>query len=430
MLKYTFLLLYIYCGLKVNAQDIIKKKDGSSLNVLIITITDKDIDYKISGETGNVQFSISKSDVLYIRYEDGTIEHFNFIASQDKREEITPTEPDIIYLKSGKPINAIVDSISDELFFYRNFNNLSGPVNILPGELIESIIYNKNSKFNPRNRQVIQVKKNTEVQPSAIIPSSIKSVMPKNRFYLTGSYGKSYAIGNEYFGTNYYIESFNGKKKVNEEIVYGSLGKGNNWEVGFGFLFSEKIGIQLTYGNFTGNQLLVTSYVLVIDTIGKKYITDETRTSTKISANYSNLNLCMLVKHKWLYTKIGITAATIKVNIDSTYSHIVNTPSLYKNRLSGSQLTSSIQYGFNAGLGVQLPLGNHLGVFCETSASIISFHPEHQKYDQVIENGKFSPNPPEITFKSESNTDNPNQLLQKPFSLNSWGWNAGIRILF
>lgn len=430
MLKYSVFLFLFFLGLKVDGQDIIKKKDGSSLNVLIIRITDKAIDYKTSGETGNLQFSISKSEVLYIKYEDGTIESFNLNSSDNKKEIIIPTEPDIIYPKSGTPINAIVDSISDDLFFYRDFNNLSGPVIIIPGYLIESIEYNKDSKFNPRNRKVIEVKKTTDVQPNVKVPQSIKSGIPKNRFFLTGSYCKSYAIGNEYFGTNYHLESFNDKKKVSEEIVYGSLGMGKGWNAGLGFMFSEKIGIQLTYGNFIGDQLTVTSYMLVIDTIGKKYTTNETRTSAKISASYSNLSLCLLVKQKWFYSKIGITAANITVNIDSTSSYIINTPSFYKNRLSGSQLSSSITYGFNAGLGVQLPLGNHLGVFCETLASIISFHPERQKFNKVIENGKISQNQPEITFNSESNSDSPNQNLQKPYSLNSWGWNAGIRILF
>lgn len=76
MKKITLLsLLLLFCfNFLTNAQDIIYKKDGSKEEVKITLVSDKEIQYKKFSNLEGPVYSVSKSDILLITYENGEYE--------------------------------------------------------------------------------------------------------------------------------------------------------------------------------------------------------------------------------------------------------------------------------------------------------------------------------------------------------------------
>lgn len=63
-------------GLTATAQDVIHLKDTSEIQSKVIEITDEMISYRLYGETGDSIFSIPKSKVAMIVYENGSMDDF------------------------------------------------------------------------------------------------------------------------------------------------------------------------------------------------------------------------------------------------------------------------------------------------------------------------------------------------------------------
>jgi hypothetical protein len=85
MKKILFLFLFL-CPALASAQDVIVKKDGSTIISKVLEITSTEVKYKkFSNQTGPT-YSISKSDVQAINYDNGEKEDFSrsTIATQDK----------------------------------------------------------------------------------------------------------------------------------------------------------------------------------------------------------------------------------------------------------------------------------------------------------------------------------------------------------
>ncbi len=65
------------------AQDIITKKDGTDISVKVLEVTTTMIKYKNFDNSDDIVRSFKKSDVLMIRYENGTKDVFNEIVSNE-----------------------------------------------------------------------------------------------------------------------------------------------------------------------------------------------------------------------------------------------------------------------------------------------------------------------------------------------------------
>lgn len=75
-----FLLLsmaILLCVVSANAQDVLTKHNGEDLNVIIKEIDGKNVKYVLFSEPNGVVYTISKSEVLIIRYASGRNEIFN-----------------------------------------------------------------------------------------------------------------------------------------------------------------------------------------------------------------------------------------------------------------------------------------------------------------------------------------------------------------
>jgi hypothetical protein len=74
------------------SQDVLTKKSGEDVKAKVLEVTSSEIKYKKFDNQSGPTFSILKSDVLMIRYENGSKDMFN---ETKKTEEIIPTTRDL-----------------------------------------------------------------------------------------------------------------------------------------------------------------------------------------------------------------------------------------------------------------------------------------------------------------------------------------------
>lgn len=78
-MKKTFLSLFVFIFIlivKVNGQDIITKKNGDDIQAKVIEITLTELKYKNFNNLDGPLISILKSDVIFVKYENGTKDVF------------------------------------------------------------------------------------------------------------------------------------------------------------------------------------------------------------------------------------------------------------------------------------------------------------------------------------------------------------------
>jgi hypothetical protein len=425
-----FFFIFLFNGIS-KAQDLISKRKGGVINAKVLKTSGVDIDYKIIIDNETFVFSIPRSEVLSIKYEDGTIQDFEKIEiiSSQVVESTKITEPDILYFYSGSSIEVIVDSITDTHLFYRDFNNQSGSLNSIKSNLVMAVKYNKNSKYNiksPPNSQ-------SKFEPDYYNKRDHNQSMGNKKticFFLTGCYGNSYPIFNQLLGENIEKRKIDNVSSKNTTQIFSSYGGGWNWNVGGGLLFNDRFGIELNYMNFMGNNVTIKNSNLNKSNSSNWSINEITETNT--SAQFQSLNGSLIFKYKWLYSRIGILAANINVKADSSYSRdYENLPPLRDSARNSLTKLSSIspQYGFTGGLGIQIPLGKHFAIFGETNIVILNMKPDKMSYMEVKEQGIVKQNPNDFIFNNNSDINN-GDVLRKNYPIYSWGWNGGIRILF
>lgn len=85
------LLLALLPSLSMSAQDIITKKDGTDIAARILEVNIDDIKYKRFSNLEGPTYTIAKSDVLIVRYENGENEVFNDVNRQSYKANTTQT---------------------------------------------------------------------------------------------------------------------------------------------------------------------------------------------------------------------------------------------------------------------------------------------------------------------------------------------------
>ena len=82
MKKLLFVMLSM-CLVNIHAQDVIVKKDGSTILSKVLEVNTADIKYKKFSNQNGPTYTISKSEILSINYENGEKDDFSTIKSQD-----------------------------------------------------------------------------------------------------------------------------------------------------------------------------------------------------------------------------------------------------------------------------------------------------------------------------------------------------------
>lgn len=119
MKKHIYKLLFIYFAIPLSgfAQDIIFTSANEDIKVKVIEINQTDIKYKKFDNINGPTFSINKSDVLFIRYENGTKDVFNESKTSATQSSNSSNSKEVNYTESG---------INDSKHNYRGQNSGAG----------------------------------------------------------------------------------------------------------------------------------------------------------------------------------------------------------------------------------------------------------------------------------------------------------------
>lgn len=252
------------------------------------------------------------------------------------------------------------------------------------------------------------------------------------KYYFTTSFSNSYPLFKQVLGENINRSKIDNESSKQTDRIFGTYGKGYSWGAGAGVMIRNDIGIELSYLHFTGKGLSNENSNLNSSTdINNKWSVKE-NTLTQTHAGFQSLNGSMLLKYKWLYSRLGVMAAKAIISVDSSYSRTYQNLPLLRDsiRTSSTQLVSNnFQLGFIGGVGFQMPIGEHISLFSEANFMMLNFLPDKMKYISVTEQGKDKKNPEDLPLKDETNTSD-NNNLRRNYPINNWGWNVGLLINF
>lgn len=145
----------------INAQDIITKMDGNDIFARIFEISANDVYYKKFNNESGPTYTLPKSDVYRIKYENGDVDSWrtlsdrrlsidlsapgNISPESEPEPEVVPEVPEefqaiaIITTNDGKRIKAKILDIDEYEVKYKKTGNESGPVYILQKSDISKI---------------------------------------------------------------------------------------------------------------------------------------------------------------------------------------------------------------------------------------------------------------------------------------------------
>ncbi len=87
-MKKLLLLMSIMCSVNIHAQDVIVKKDGSTILSKVLEVNTLDIKYKKFSNQNGPTYTLNKSEILAINYENGEKDSFtNYNNKEDEKEE-------------------------------------------------------------------------------------------------------------------------------------------------------------------------------------------------------------------------------------------------------------------------------------------------------------------------------------------------------
>ena len=193
-MKQLLVFLFLLCSISVYAQDVIVKKDGSTILSKVLEVNTADVKYKKFSNLDGPTYTINKSELLSINYENGERDDFSEVSSVSESEN------------KGAPcyIESVVDS--------RN------------AEIISS--YNRFLK--PSSK--VKVKDKPAFSRAAILGVRQNSVMSNNDIEMKIIRRMEYIVKNGVTGTwrnvqRYYINITN----KSERIIY--IDKGNCFRI-------------------------------------------------------------------------------------------------------------------------------------------------------------------------------------------------------
>jgi hypothetical protein len=188
MTKYIFLFIALWClSISSFSQDVITPTRGKDIQAKIIDVTKTDIAYKKIDSPNGPTLTIPKSDVLIIRYADGTkdvlFKQITLVEESKETESIHDTvrieakneAPDIITFTSGEDIQAKVIEVNKTYIIYKLFNSLNDTTLTIPKSKVLIISYANGTKdvLYKQNTVENEVIENENVKPPTELKSDI-----------------------------------------------------------------------------------------------------------------------------------------------------------------------------------------------------------------------------------------------------------------
>ena len=132
------------------AQDVITLKSGKEIIGLVYEIGDIDVKYKKIDNPNGPNYTLKKSEISMIKYVNGSKDVFNDLAPIQSTEQITNKEnslpQDVIILKKGDNIQALVQEIGTDEIKYKKFDKPNGATYTLKKAEILMIRYADGSR--------------------------------------------------------------------------------------------------------------------------------------------------------------------------------------------------------------------------------------------------------------------------------------------
>lgn len=238
---------------------------------------------------------------------------------------------------------------------------------------------------------------------------------------------QNYNFGDEDFGfANITVQ--NGPDKIDDILL--SLGKGANFGVNLGYMFTQHVGAELAVDYFMGSKYTAKARSANDSSVG----VDQT-----VSGKSIQLKPTVVIRGKQAqvtpYAKIG---AVIGVGNKISYTYNYTVPNYVEN--TEWEFKEGVSAGFTGSLGADFAINNQVSIFGEITGIAMAYAPKKGTRISYTENGvdylkDLDVNQKEITFEDEYASDNtdPNQpikasRLSAPFS--SIGLNVGVKFRF
>ena len=97
MMKQLLVMFMLLCSTAVFAQDVIVKKDGSTILAKVLEVNTKDIKYKKHSNLSGPTYTINKSEIMSINYENGEKDTFYNNDTNKIQVEQTPKNADALF---------------------------------------------------------------------------------------------------------------------------------------------------------------------------------------------------------------------------------------------------------------------------------------------------------------------------------------------
>ena len=104
-MKHLLVFLLLLCSASVSAQDVIVKKDGSTILSKVLEVNTADVKYKKFSNPDGPTYTINKSEILSINYENGERDDFSEVSVSSESENHG----------TSRYIESVVDSRNAEL---------------------------------------------------------------------------------------------------------------------------------------------------------------------------------------------------------------------------------------------------------------------------------------------------------------------------
>ena len=258
-MKYSKLLGFIISAIPnfLLSQDVMVLKNSDEIKAKVIELTDWTIKYKKWENVNGPTYNINKSEVLFIRYENGTKEVISTIPKQNTPEVVAkPYEQEPVELYSTAPtlrkkrMVRLSWDIANANFFDSKITNL-GPGALGYNSRLDIGIraYEKNNlqigvQFNPLNLSLNSGSSSSEF--ANILAEDMQSQTGEYWYVNTYDYGSTYVTSAASFGV-YALK--------NLDLVAIKLG------LNVGLIAFSATRLECDVKNFNGDNLSVVSYI-------------------------------------------------------------------------------------------------------------------------------------------------------------------------
>jgi len=248
--------------------------------------------------------------------------------------------------------------------------------------------------------------------------------------YIRFGTGYNFAFSSQSLLMNYNVYDGYGTS----EVVFASLGKGANFDVAFGHMFSKYVGLDLAFSYLLGLKIKSESNYNGSYYYGSGY--DKTSINSRMFRIIPALVITPGLTKINPYARIGIVIGIGSVLTDNDYMFDG------ENYVEKYKYSGGIAFGLSSALGIQFELGKSALFFTELCMVNMSYAPTKGEVILAEENGvdilstyttreRETVFVNEITYYDDSNpSDNePAENLKQKLPFGSFGINVGVIIL-